>query len=153
MLTAAEKRKSVSWNSYRRASCTGVFSRSVMSDSAAPWTVDCQNPLPVKFSRQEYWSGVPFPTPEDLPNPGIYPSTAPPALASGFFTTSTTGKPSVLGRVAFSKPGQTEEQVHGSVPGWYNQGARGLPVTKSSCSIVTLKLLPSSPIVQRGWLG
>ena len=120
MLTAAEKRKSVSWNSYRRASCTGVFSRSVMSDSAAPWTVDCQNPLPVKFSRQEYWSGVPFPTPEDLPNPGIYPSTAPPALASGFFTTSTTGKPSVLGRVAFSKPGQTEEQVHGSVPGWYN---------------------------------
>ena len=73
MLMETEKRKSVSWNSYRRGSCTGVFSRSVMSHSAAPWTVDCQNPLPMKSSRQEYWSGVPFPTPEDLPNPGIKP--------------------------------------------------------------------------------
>ena len=71
---ATEKRKSVSWNSYRRGSCTGVFSRSVMSHSAAPWTVDCQNPLPMKSSRQEYWSGVPFPTPEDLPHPGIEPT-------------------------------------------------------------------------------
>ena len=112
MLMAAQKSKSVSWNSYRRGSCTGMFSRSVTSDSAAPWTVDCQNPLPMKSSRQEYWSGMPFPTPEDLPNLGIKPmSLAPPALASGFFTTSTTGKPSVLVRVAFSKPGQTERTV------------------------------------------
>ena len=112
MLMAAEKRKSVSYNSYRRGFCTGMLSCSIMSDSAAPWTVDCQNPLPMKFSRQEYWSGVPFPIPEDLPNPGIEPmSIAPPALASGFFTTSTTGKPSVLLRVAFSKPGQTERTV------------------------------------------
>ena len=86
-----EKRKSVSWNSYRRGSCTGVFSRSVMSHSAAPWTVDCQNPLPMKSSRQEYWSGVPFPTLRDLPDPGIkLVSLTSPALAGWFFTTFAT---------------------------------------------------------------
>ena len=43
------------------------------------------------FSRQEYWSGLPFPSPGDLPNPGIEPvSLLSPALAGGFFTTSTT---------------------------------------------------------------
>ena len=43
------------------------------------------------FSRQEFWSGLPFPTPEDLPNPGIKPtSLMSPALAEGFFTTSAT---------------------------------------------------------------
>ena len=47
---------------------------SVVSDSAAPWTVACQALLPMEFSRQEYWSGVPFPTPRDLPNPGMEPT-------------------------------------------------------------------------------
>ena len=42
-----------------------------MSDSAMPWTVAHQAPLSVGFSRQEYWSGLPFPSPGDLPNPGI----------------------------------------------------------------------------------
>ena len=36
-----------------------------------PWTVGCQAPLPRGFSRQQYWSGLPFPSPGDLPNPGI----------------------------------------------------------------------------------
>ena len=49
-----------------------------------PWTVACQAPLPTEFSRQEYWSGLPFPTPGDLPNPGIEP--VPTALADTFFT-------------------------------------------------------------------
>ena len=40
---------------------------------ATPWTVDCQAPLSMGFSRQEYWSGLPFPSPEDLPDPGIKP--------------------------------------------------------------------------------
>ena len=45
----------------------------------------------MEFSRQEYWSGLPFPLPGDLPDPGIEPeSLASPALAGGFFTTSTT---------------------------------------------------------------
>ena len=39
----------------------------------APWTVAHQAPLSMEFSRQEYWSGYPFPSPGDLPNPGIEP--------------------------------------------------------------------------------
>ena len=46
-------------------------SRSVMSDSAIPWTVACQAPLSMGLSRQEYWSGLPFSSPEDIPDPGI----------------------------------------------------------------------------------
>ena len=38
-----------------------------------PWTVACQAPPFMGFSRQEYWSGLPFPSPEDLPDPGIEP--------------------------------------------------------------------------------
>ena len=46
-----------------------------------PWTVAHQAPLSTEFSRQEYWSGLPFPPPEDLPDPGIKPlSPASPAL-------------------------------------------------------------------------
>ena len=40
---------------------------------ATPWTVACQAPLSMGFSRQEYWSELPFPPPGDLPNPGIEP--------------------------------------------------------------------------------
>ena len=51
----------------------------------------CQAPLSMGFSKQEYWSELPFPTPGDLPNPGIEPtSLASLALASEFFTTSAT---------------------------------------------------------------
>ena len=45
---------------------------------AIPWTVVCQAPLSMGFSRQEYWSELPFPSPEDLPHPGIKPTS--PAL-------------------------------------------------------------------------
>ena len=56
-----------------------------------PMTVAHQAPLPMGFSRQEYWSGLPSPPPRDLPDPGIEPkSLASPALAGGFFTTSAT---------------------------------------------------------------
>ena len=65
-----------------------------MPDSfATPWTVVRQAPLSMGFSRQEYWSGLPFPTPGDLPDPGIEPaSLVSPALAGGFFTTAPPGK-------------------------------------------------------------
>ena len=54
------------------------------------WTVAHQAPLCIEFSRQEYWSRLPFPTPGDLFNPEIEPmSLASPALAGRFFTTST----------------------------------------------------------------
>ena len=52
------------------------------------WTVPCQTPLSMGFPRQEYWSGLPFPSPGDLPDPGIEPLS--PALAGGFITTSAT---------------------------------------------------------------
>ena len=53
-----------------------------------PWTVARQAPPSMEFSRQEYWSGLPFPLRRDLPNSGIKPaSPASPELAGGFFTT------------------------------------------------------------------
>ena len=53
--------------------------------------VACQAPLCMGFSRQEYWSGLPYPHPKDLPDPGIEPmSLMSPALAGRFFTTSAT---------------------------------------------------------------
>ena len=54
----------------------------------------CQAPLSMEFFRQEYWSGLPFPTPGARPDPGIKPvSLVSPALAGGFFTTVPPGKP------------------------------------------------------------
>ena len=62
-----------------------------MSNCATAWTVACQAPLSMDFSRQEYWSGLPFPSPGNLSEPGIEPaSLKSPALAGEFFTTSTT---------------------------------------------------------------
>ena len=59
-----------------------------MSDSfVTPWTVTHQAPLSKEFSRQEYWSGFPLPTLEDLPDPGIeLVSPVSPVQAGGFFT-------------------------------------------------------------------
>ena len=59
-----------------------------------PWTVACQAPLSMEFFRQEYWSGLPFPSPGDLPDPGIEPMS--PALAGGFFTTEPPEKPTIF---------------------------------------------------------
>ena len=56
-----------------------------------PQTVDHQAPLSLGFPRQEYWGGLPFPSPGDLLKPGIDPKC--PALAGGFFTTEPPGKP------------------------------------------------------------
>ena len=74
---------------------------SVVSNSfATPSTVAWQASLSMGFSRQEYWNGLPSPSPGDLPDPGTEPtSPVSPALASGFFTTGATWE--VLGRVFF----------------------------------------------------
>ena len=62
--------------------------------SATPWTVALQAPLFVGFSRQESWSGLTFPSPGDLPDPELKPSSlVSPALSGGFFTTAPPGKP------------------------------------------------------------
>ena len=56
-----------------------------------PWSVASQVPLSVRFSRQEYWSGLPFPSSGDFSDPGTEPTSLEcPALAGGFFTTSAT---------------------------------------------------------------
>ena len=60
------------------------LSRSVVSDSATPWTVAHQAPPSMGISRQEYWSGLPFPSPGDLPDPGIEPRS--PALQADTLT-------------------------------------------------------------------
>ena len=51
-----------------------VLVTQVMSDSVTPWTVAHQAPLSMGFSRQEYWNGLPYGPPEDLPDPGIKPT-------------------------------------------------------------------------------
>ena len=58
-----------------------------------PWTIAIQAPLFLRFPRQEYWSGLPFPSSGNLPRPGIEPtSLASPVLAGRFFTTTPPGK-------------------------------------------------------------
>jgi len=69
-----------------------LFSHSVMPNSfEIPWTVAHQAPLSVGFPRQEYWSGLSFPSPGDLLDQGIDPMS--PALAGGFFPTEPPEKP------------------------------------------------------------
>ena len=58
---------------------------------ATSWTVTSQSPLSMGFSLQEYWSELPFPSSEDLPDPGIEPT--PPALAVGFLPLKLLGNP------------------------------------------------------------
>ena len=72
---------------------------------ASLWTVISQAPLSTGFSRQEYWSGLPFPTPRDLPDPGIEPkSLSSSTLAGRFFATEPCGKPSLQADSLPSEP-------------------------------------------------
>ena len=91
---------------------------------AAPWTVVCQALLPIEFSRQEYWSGLPLHPPRDHPNPGIEPqSLESPALPGGFFTTGKTRgvkQPSIqnhsLNLLMFTTAMRCEHQARSSTP-------------------------------------
>ena len=68
-----------------------------MSDFVIPQTVARQAPLSMGFPRQEYWSGLPFPSPVDLPDPGNKLVSS--ALAGGFFTTEPPGKPHLTDQI------------------------------------------------------
>ena len=68
----------------------GLVTKSCLT-LATPWTVACQAPLSMGFSRQEYWSGLPFTSPGDLPDPGIEPGS--PALQADSLPTELQGKP------------------------------------------------------------
>ena len=68
-----------------------LFSSQVAFDSfATQWSIACQAPLSTGFPRQEYWSGLPFPSPGDVLYPGIKPMY--PVLVGGFFATQPPGK-------------------------------------------------------------
>ena len=67
-----------------------LVSFSVASDSATPWIIASQSPLSREFSRQGYWSGLPFTSPGDLPDPGIEPGS--PALQVDSIPTEPPGK-------------------------------------------------------------
>ena len=62
---------------------------------ATPWTIACQAPPSMGFSRQEYWSGLPSPSPGDLPNPGIEPRS--PTLQTDSLPAQPPGKPLMFG--------------------------------------------------------
>ena len=64
-----------------------------------PWTVACQAPLSMGFSRQEYWSGLPFPSPGDLSNPGIEPKSS--ALQVDSLLSEPPGKPQLYTYIYF----------------------------------------------------
>ena len=64
---------------------------SVVSNSVSPWTVACQAPPSMEFSRQEYWTGLPFPSSRDLPDPGM--KSQSPALQAVSLLSEPSGKP------------------------------------------------------------
>ena len=73
-----------------------VLSRLDVQLFVTPWTGDCQAPLPMGLSKQEYWSGLPWPPQRDLPNPRIKPlSPAAPALQADSLPLSPQGSPDI----------------------------------------------------------
>ena len=116
--------------------------------SVTPWAVAHQAPLSMEFSRQEYWSGLPFPTPGDLPHPGIESkSLASPALVCRFFTTAPPGKP--LNSPQFSSVAQSCPTLCNPM----NRSTPGLPVyhqhaefTQTHVHQVSDDIQPSHPL-------
>ena len=78
------------WNRWHSFACMRAKSLQLRPTLATPWSAPCQAPLSMGFPRQGYWSGLPRPSPGDLPDPGIGPTS--PALAGGFFTTRITSE-------------------------------------------------------------
>ena len=115
------------------------------ASSATPWTVTCQIPLSMGFPRQEYWSGWPFPSPGDLPYPGIKFVSL--ALAGGFFTTEPPGKPLVSFSVVVGQPCPNLCDPMGcSLPGFSVHGI--LQARILECLAISFSRRPSWP---RDW--
>jgi len=105
---------------------------------ATPWTVALQVPLSMGFSRQEYWSGVPCPSP-DLPNPGIEPmSLMSPVLSVRFLTTAPSGKP------------HRNEQVHLITMQSYLQLERGRAWTETQSELRAFTMVLYRLLLQKG---
>ena len=75
--------------------CCAVLSHSVVSNSVTSCTIACQAPLSMEFSRPEYWSGLPCPSPGDLPNPEIEPRS--PALQADSLLSESPGTAKNIG--------------------------------------------------------
>ena len=76
---------------------------------ATPWTVACQAPLSMEFSRQEYWSGLPSHSPRDLPDPGI--ESTSPILQADSLSSEPLGKPSIYLFSLSCNPGRESESL------------------------------------------
>ena len=128
-------------------------------------TVARQAPLPVGFSRQEYWSGFPFPPPEDLPsNPGIEPaSPASPALTGRFFYHWATSEVPLMecssGNGQLSYPLLPHQNIHinSIIPSnlmlsnatlEHQIFLESLPYSRSSASVSPIPISPSPPLQQ-----
>ena len=82
-----------------------------MADSATPWTVTYQAPQSMQFSRQEYWSGLPFLSPGDLPGPGIEPGS--PTLQADALLSEPPGKQSLKHWTTREVPINKQEHFNG----------------------------------------
>ena len=89
-----------------------------------PWTVACQAFPSMGFPRQEYWNGLPFPSPGDLPDPGIEPGS--PALEAGTLTSEPPGKPTEkpMNSMKRQKDRTVKDQLPRSVGAQYATGDR-----------------------------
>ena len=104
-----------------------------------------QASLSRRFPRQAYWSGLPFPSPGDLPDPGIKPE--PPALTGGFFTTETPGKPWDYSRFSFNYDKLSMAETVSKLNVLNNKNLKRL---KMSLRVITHNIPPSqeSKIIQ-----
>ena len=98
-----------------------------------PWTVGHQAPLSMGFSRQEYWTGLPFPPPGDLPDPGIEPAS--PALAGRFSITALLGKPGYQAEVTSLK--KTLLDNLGMFKAWNKGSVAGVDRARGEYSRIT----------------
>ena len=91
MKEARHNKSHILWIHFYDLCCCCWVAKLCLIFWGTPWTVAHQGPLSMGFPRQEHWSGLLFPSPGDLPDPGIEPAS--PALAGGFFTAQAPGKP------------------------------------------------------------
>ena len=98
--------------------CVCVLSHSVVSSPLRLWTTVRHTPLSSGLFKQEYWSGLPFASPGDLPDGGIEPTSVSPAMAGGFLTCQTVGEAEpkcrlrIYSKVSDSPGKQTQRQKH-----------------------------------------
>ena len=117
-----------------------------------PWTVACQAPLSMRFSRQEYWSGLPWLPPGDLPDPGIEPaSLLPPTLVEG--SLAPVGKPPSSAKEYYSVQFSSVTQSCPTLCDPMNHSTPGLPVhhqllefTQTHVRRVSDAIQPSHPL-------